>query len=262
MPDFVMVPGAWYPRIIGGQLLEGRHVTSKLRFSGPAALKLRKAMAVIVVLIISAGAAYDIRRTPEQYSDGATVIFFVAHQPAQTPAQADSINESLVATEVMLAQTTMQYVSTTAGKVQIVAFPCNRSNLQYPDYEEQCATLTATAANASAVHWAFRHAYRVLTSRLLKLQIRSAVPSRDRIRTYLVGISGAVSQPGSRMRVFAGLGVLTLIGILTVARFFALRRDRTRPRRRRFFVLHAKRTRARRVPPARHKHARQTATPR
>lgn len=237
-------------------------MTSKLRFSGAAALKLRKAIAVIVVLIISAGAAYDIKRTPELYSDGATVIFFVAHQPTQTQAQADSINESLVATEVMLAQTTMQYVSTAAGKVQIVAFPCNRSNLQYPDYEEQCATLTATAANASAVHWAFRHAYRVLTSHLLKLQISSAVPSRNRIRTYLVGISGAVSQPGSRMRVLAGLGVLTLIGILTVARFFALRRDRTRARRRRFFVLHANRTRARRGPPARHRHARQTAAPR
>ena len=213
--------------------------------------------AVIVVLMISAGAAYDIRSTPEPESDGATVIFFVTHQLAHSPTQVDSIDESLIATEVMLAQTTMKYISTIGGKVQISALPCNRSNLEYPDYEEQCATLTATATNAIAVRRAFWQAYRVLGSRLMKLQISSAVPARNRIRTYLVGISGPVSQPGSRARALAGLSVLTLIGILTVLRFFTLRQDPTRTRLR-FFALHGTRTRTRRSRPARPRHARQT----
>jgi len=225
-----------------------------LRFSGAAALMFRKTIAVSVVLIISAGTAYDIKKTSELDSDGATVIFFAAHQLAQSPEQTDSIDVSLIATEVMLAQTTMKYVSTAAGKVQIVAFPCNRSNLEYPDYEEQCATLTATAPGAVAVHQAFWQAYRVLRSRLMRLQIRSGVPRRNRIRTYLVGISGPVSQPGSRVRVLAGLGVLTLIGILTVLRFFTLRRDPARTRRQ-FFALRGNRRRAYRERPKR-RHAR------
>lgn len=221
-----------------------------MRFSGAAALRFRKVMAVIGVLIISAGTAYEIKRAPELESDGATVIFFVAHQLARSQPQADSINESLVATEVMLSETTMEYVSTPAGKVQIVAFPCNRSNLQYPDYEEQCATLTATAANAPAVRRAFWEAYQVLRSRLLRLQISSAVPARNRIQIYLVGISGPVAQAGSRARVLAGLAVLTLIGMLTVSRFLTLRRTWV-ARRRRFFALHGNRSRGHRS--ARHR---------
>jgi hypothetical protein len=232
-----------------------RYGKYEVRFPGPAALRFRKTMAVIAVLIISAGAAYDIRRAPELESDGATVIFFVAHQLARSQPQADSINESLVATEVMLSETTMESVSTPAGKVQIVAFPCNRSNLQYPDYEEQCATLTATAANVAAVRRAFWQAYRVLRSRLLKLQISSTVPVRNRIQTYLVGVSGPVAQAGSRARVLAGLAVLTLIGMLTVSRFLTLRRSRVAVRRRRFFALHGSRARARPDRSARHRHA-------
>ena len=64
----------------------------------------------------------------------------------------------------------------------------------------------------------------MLRSRLLRLQISSAVPARNRIQIYLVGISGPVAQAGSRARVLAGLAVLTLIGMLTVSRFLTLRR--------------------------------------
>ena len=213
--------------------------------------------ALSVVLTISASAAYDIRKAPVLESDGATVIFFVNHQLAHTPEQVDSISESLIATEVLLAQTTMKYMSTTGGKVQISAIPCNRSNLEYPDYEEQCATLTATAASAVTVRQAFWQAYQVLRSRLLRLQITSAAPARNRIRTYLVGMSGPVSQTGSKVRVFAGLAVLTLIGILTVLRFFTLRQDRTRVRLR-FFALRGTRARRGQLTRPRHRHARRT----
>jgi hypothetical protein len=240
----------------------GRYGKFKVRFSGAATLRFRKTIAVIAVVIISVGAAYDIRRAPKLESDGATVIFFVAHQLARSQPQADSINESLVATEVMLAETTMEYVSTPAGRVQIVAFPCNRSNLQYPDYEMQCATLTATAANAAAVRRAFREAYRVLRSRLLRLQISSTVPARNRIQTYLVGVSGPVAQAGSPARVLAGLAVLTFIGMLTVSRFLTLRRSRVPARRRRFFALHGNRARARRDRSARRRHAQRTGVAR
>jgi hypothetical protein len=75
------------------------------------------------------------------------------------------------------------------------------------------------------VHRAFWLAYRMMKSRLLRMQVNARVIPQSRIQTYLVGMSGPIAQPGSRTRVYAGLGMLTLIGILVVSRFFALRRN-------------------------------------
>jgi hypothetical protein len=186
---------------------------------------------MFAVVAVAVGAAYDIKTTPPIYSDAATMIFYVARQMTTSPERENSINQSLVTTEVMLSQTTAEYVRTIAGKVQIVAFPCNRFNLEYPDYEEQCATLTASGPGATAAYRGFWLAYHVLESRLMRLQASAAVHPRDRIRTYLVGISGPEPQQGSRARVFAGLGLLTIIGALTVSRFLELRRPRRRIRR-------------------------------
>ena len=193
----------------------------------------RKSLAVFAVVAIAAAAAYDIKTTPPIYSDGATMVFYVTRQMTTSPERENSINQSLVTTEVMFSQTTADYIKTIAGKVQIVAFPCNRFNLEYPDYEEQCATLTATGPGATAADRGFFLAYQVLKSRLMRLQASAGVRPRDRIRTYLVGVSGPEPERGSRARVFAGLGLLTIIGVLTVSRFFELRRPRMRIRRHR-----------------------------
>jgi hypothetical protein len=188
-------------------------------------VRFRVAVAWIVVLIIAAGAWHDIKAAEPTYSDGATVIFSLRHPMTNSPAKVNIIDESLVATEVMIAQTTVQYIKIAHAKVQIVAFPCNRSNVEYPDYEEQCATLTATAPGPAVVHGAFWLAYRMMESRLLRMQVNARVIPRSRIQTYLVGMSGPIAQPGSRTRVYAGLGMLALIGILVVTRYFALRRN-------------------------------------
>jgi hypothetical protein len=197
-------------------------------FAVTAAPIFRKSLAMFAVVALAAGAAYDIKTTQPIYSDAATMIFYVARHMSTSPERENSINQSLVTTEVMFSQATAVYVKTIAGKVQIVAFPCNRFNLEYPDYEEQCATLTATGPGATAAYRGFWLAYQVLKSRLMRLQASAAVHPRDRIRTYLVGISGPEPERGSRSRIFTGLGLLTIIAVLTVSRFFELRRPRRR----------------------------------
>lgn len=187
-----------------------------------------RVLAWLAVLIITAGAGYDMKTAGPTYSDGATVVLSLRHQMTNSPAKANSIDASIVATEVMLAQTTTGYASTSAGKAQIAAFPCNHSNVEYPDYEEQCATLTTTAATPAAVYRAFWLAYRTMKSRLRRLQASVRVTRHNRIQAYLVGISGPVPQSGSRTRVYAGLGLLGLLGILVTSRFFALRRGPAR----------------------------------
>ena len=203
-----------------------------MRYLGATAAKRRTTITVLAVLIVAAGGVYDVRTTPPPYADGATVIFSAANRLAQSVG-VPNFDQSLIITEVMLAQTTTGHVRTSAGTTELQALPCNRSDLEYPDYAEQCATLTTTAPGAAAARRALSLAYRLLSARLVKLQAASGVVPRNRIRTYLVGISGPIPQQGSKARVLAGLALLTLIGVLTVSRFVARHGGTWRFRRRR-----------------------------
>jgi hypothetical protein len=191
-----------------------------VRYLGGPAAKCLTAITVLTVLALAAGAVYDVRTTPPPYADEATVIFTAAHRLAQSVG-VPNFDQSLITTEVILAQTMTGHVRTPAGTTRLQALPCNTSDLEYPDYAEQCATLTTTAPGAAAARQAFSLAYRLLRARLAKLQAGSGVVPRNRIRTYLVGISGPLPQQGSKARVLAGLALLTLIGGLTVSRFAA-----------------------------------------
>lgn len=197
-----------------------------MRYLGGTAVKRGKAVAVLVVLTIAAGAVYDVRTTPPPYADGGTVIFSAANRLARSVG-VPNFDQSLITTEVMLAQTMAGQVRTADGTTRLQAVPCNSSDLEYPDYAEQCATLTTTAPDAAAARQAFSLAYRLLTARLATLQAASGVVARNRITTYLVGLSGPIPQQGSKARVLAGLALLTLIGVLTVSRFIAQHSDRT-----------------------------------
>jgi hypothetical protein len=203
-----------------------------MRIPVVASLRQGRAIAVLVVLIAAACTTYDIKTAAPMYSDGATVIFYAAPRLANSVGET-SFNQSLIVTEAMLAQTMISHVTSPAGMIQIQAQPCNRSDLEYPDYAEQCATLTATSPSVASVHQAFWLAYRALRSRLTNLQASSGVAPRDRIGTYLVGASGPVPQQGSRARVLAGLALLTLIAVVTVWRFFGLHPGWARSRRHR-----------------------------
>ena len=191
-----------------------------MRYLGARAAKCLTAITVLAVLTLAAGAVYDVRTTPPPYADEATVIFTAAHRLAQSVG-VPNFDQSLITTEVMLAQTMTRHVRTPVGTTGLQALPCNTSDLEYPDYAEQCATLTTTAPGAAAARQAFSLAYRLLRARLAKLQAASGVVPRNRIRTYLVGISGPFPQQGSKARVLAGLVLLTLIAVLTASRFAA-----------------------------------------
>jgi hypothetical protein len=195
-----------------------------MRYLATTAMIRWKAIPMVAVLIVAAGAAYDVRTSPPPYADGATVIFSAADRLAHFVGE-PNFDQSLIITEVMLAQTMTGQVRTRGGTTQLQALPCNRSDLEYPDYAEQCATLTTSARGAADARQALSLAYRLLSLRLTKLQAESGVVPGNRIRTYLVGISGPVPQQGSKVRVLAGLAILTLMGTLTVSRFVAHRRD-------------------------------------
>ena len=180
----------------------------------------RTVISAAAVLIVAAGAGYDVKTAPPPYADGATVIFSAADRLAHFVGK-PNFDQSLIITEVMLAQTMSGHVRTAAGTTQLQSLPCNRSDLEYPDYAEQCATLTAIAPGAAAARQALALAYRLLNGRLVTLQTEFDVIPRNQIHTRLVGMSGPLPQQGSKARVLAGLALLTLMGVLTACRLAA-----------------------------------------
>ena len=152
------------------------------------------------------------------------MIFSAAHRLAHSVGE-PNFDQSLITTEVMLAQTMTGHVRTPGdGTTQLQALPCNRSDLEYPDYAEQCATLTATAQGAAAARQAFSLAYRLLRAPPGEAAGRSRVLPRNRIRTYLVGMSGPVPQQDRRPGYSPGWPCLPSSGMLTVSRFVTRRR--------------------------------------
>ena len=184
-----------------------------------------------VVLTLAAGAGYYIRRTPPMYSQSATVVFTVRDAMANSHLSGVLISP-LIATEVMLTQVLMSpaaqhQVRAAGGNAQFDLAPINLYSMEYPEYSEPSATLTTASQRPADVERTFRVVLRLLADRLAAIQARAGVAPRSRIRTFLVGATGPVVQPGSSTRVFAVLGVLAVVALFTVAGFLDRRRRRT-----------------------------------
>ena len=189
-------------------------------FQGTVALMRRHLLAVIVMLILAAGVAYDIKSTPPTYSESASVAFTVTKFLAW-PNLPATIRKPLIATEVMMTQALMtrparQQVSAAGGTARLDISPFN---LQFPDYAEPIATVTAAGPSKAGVQRTFTVAVRLLQERLAALQAQAGVSPRDRIRASLVADTGPLAQPGSPARVFAGLVLLTVVAVFMVTSF-------------------------------------------
>lgn len=181
----------------------------------------RHLLAVTAVLIITAGAAYEIRSTPPLYSRSATVEFIVTGSPADANLKAPLV-APLIATEVMMAQimtspAAVGEVRAAGGNAEFGIEPENLYSLQYPDYSEPSAMLTVTSPDTAAVGRTFGVVLRLLGQRLASMQ--AGVPPRHRVQISLVSDTGALAQPGSRTRVLGGLALLALAALLMVPSF-------------------------------------------
>jgi hypothetical protein len=197
-----------------------------------AALMRRHLLAVTLVLTIAAGAGYDIRSTPPVYSQSATVVFTATDSPADSNLKTQFINP-LIATEVMMTQImtgseAQSQVRAAGGTAQFGIVPENLYSLQYPNYSEPSATLTTTSPNTADVQRTFTVVLRILGQRLAAIQAQAGAPPSRRIRTFVLAQTRPVAQPGSPMRAFAGLAVLTLVALVMVPTFLDRRRSPVR----------------------------------
>jgi hypothetical protein len=188
-----------------------------------ARLMRRHLLAVTAVLLIAVGVGYGIERTPPLYSESASVMFTVQGSLADSRPSASYL-PSIIATEVMMAETAMtppwqSKIRDAGGKASFAFTPFNSYSLQYPDYYEPGATLTATSQRPADVQRTFTLVFRLLAQRLTAMQADARVPAGDRIQARLVGKGALVVQPGSPTRVLAGLLMLAVIALFTVVNF-------------------------------------------
>lgn len=191
------------------------------------ALMRRRLPAVIVVLIIAGAAGYGITSSPPMYSESGTVVFTARESLLGAFYPYSGLGTPLTATEAMLAADLMSppgegRVRAAGGSAHFEVVPFNTSDLEYPDYAEPFATVTTTSPNRADTRRTFGVVLRLLGHRLAAMQ--AGVPARNRMQTYLAGDSGAISEPGSHARVLAGLTLLAVMAVFTVASFLDRRR--------------------------------------
>ncbi len=199
-----------------------------MSFRRIAGLLRRHLAATMVVLVLAAAVGWGLASRSRSYSESTTVVFTVPRGLADA-VLSPPVRHSLVATEIMMSDTLItpavkNTIHETGGTAPFTLTPFNLYNMQYPDYSEPYVTLTATSPQAPATQRTYAAVLRVLESRLTAIQKQAGVPRKERIHTYFAGATGLTQQRGSRVRVFAGLGVLTVVAVFSTAIFLDRRR--------------------------------------
>lgn len=181
-------------------------------------------LVLTIALAITVMVGYEIKRTPPEYLESATVVFRLPRSLAANKAQAlDSAIRypSLIITGDVIAQSLASFeykhlIRGAGGTAAVSLTMLNTSDEEYPDYPYPLATLTAESASPVAVRRTFAIAFRVLTQLVLERQTVAAVPRRSRMSVSLAGYTGPISQRGSLKRSLIALAVLAIIAVSAI----------------------------------------------
>jgi hypothetical protein len=202
------------------------------------ALLRRHLAALAIVIIFAAGAAYTLKRTPTTYQESATVVFTTL-QSASNPNPYGSLGGTLtdaagiMSLLVMNPQSRQQIRAAGATADYAVAL-VNLYNLQDPDYGDPYLTISAAGTDIGQVRHTFAVVSRLLDHELDMRQANAHVPPAARVVTRTLADTGPQPQPGSALRMYAGLLILAVVVALSLVVFLdrhAFRLRRTRPRK-------------------------------
>jgi hypothetical protein len=182
----------------------------------------RHLVAVMVVFVVAAGMAWDIKKTPVVYSESGNVIFV---PPAVNPySSIAESNDSLIATayvmmQEMLSPASEQKIREAGGTADFNLALVNLSNEQYPYYGRPYVTLTTTSVNPADVHRTFTIVGRSFQHLVSDRQVQAGAPPTSFISTPILGDTGPIAQVSSLKRAYAGLAILAIVTAFLVAGF-------------------------------------------
>jgi hypothetical protein len=178
------------------------------------ALMRRHLVAVVAILVLTAGVAWHIKHTSPPYSESATVIFT---PPAVNPYSSFSsypsalLSTAEVMTETMLGAESQQKVREAGGIADVTIGLVNFNNEQFPYYGDPYVTVTATATDPATAHRTFEIVMLSFQRLVTERQVQAGAIPVSFITTHVVGDTGPVAEAGSQKRVFAGLIVLAIM---------------------------------------------------
>jgi hypothetical protein len=198
-----------------------RDMGSFMSFRDGAALIRRYWLVATAVLLLGAGAGYSIRTAPPLYSESAALVLGAPGYLARADLRA-ALRPPIIATELLMGQAMtnppgIDQVRAAGGTAQFEFVPYNLYNMEYPDYAEPLTTLSATSASRASVRRTFRVILRLYARHLAAIQAQAGVPPRDQILVSVSSDTGPIIQPGSPVRVLAGLALLTAVAIFMAA---------------------------------------------
>lgn len=184
---------------------------------------------VAAVTLVALCVGYNLKSSALRYSESGTMLFTVGSSAQNATTLHASYRNPIIATEVMMTeQMTSQpergLIRAAGGTAQFELTPFNLYDLQYPDYAEPIATLTATSPTWPDAVRTFHLAFRNLSELLATIQARAGVSRPDRIRALLTDEDGPIKQSGSRIRVLAAVALLAIVASFTVGNFMDRRR--------------------------------------
>jgi hypothetical protein len=193
-----------------------------------AALAQRHAVAVTVVLIVAAATAYTFKHSPPTYRESATVVLTAPGSGPYSTFGSSLVTTGEVVVDWMMGAQGQQQLHQDGVTDGFDIALVNYSNQEFPYYGAPYLTLSASADNLAATHRTFTTVMRIFGDYLAARQRQDGILPADRIGTKVIGDTGPLFQPGSRIRSFAGLAILTLVAAYLVLRF--LDRYPIRPR--------------------------------
>jgi hypothetical protein len=198
-------------------------------FSVIGSLVRRHWLLVVAVMLVATCVGYNLKSSALRYSESGTVLFTVGSSVQNATTLEASDRDPIIATEIMMTeQMTSQLerarIRAAGGTAQFELTPFNLYDLQYPDYAEPIATLTATSPRWPTAMRTFGLAFRDLSALLARIQAKVGISRKDRIRVLITDEEGPIKQSGSRIRVLAGVALLAIVASFTIANFIDRRR--------------------------------------
>jgi nucleoside diphosphate kinase len=183
--------------------------------------------AVAIVLMLTAGAGYEIRSTRPSYLESALVVFSLPKSQsapyAYTMLASSLITSGDVVTQVLMGPQAQRQIREAGGAAEVSLKLVNLYSEQYPDYGQPLADLTAMSPSAAKAHLSFEIAVRLVRRLLAARQAHEGARPRNRVSAQIIGDTGPVVQEGSSKRVYAGLAALALIAVSVVRGFLCQR---------------------------------------
>jgi hypothetical protein len=183
-------------------------------FSEIVTLMRRHLIAVVVIIALTAGVAWEIKRTPPPYTESASVIF---NPPSSNPYSSFSLfsgallSTAEIMTTTMLSSESQKAVLDAGGTADYSVGLVNFNNEQFPYYGDPYVTVTATAADPATAHRTFTILVRLFQQLVSGRQAQAGANSMSRISTRVVADTGPIAQTGSHKRVYAGLIALAIL---------------------------------------------------